>query len=83
MKKLQVKYSIAGILFFLAGVFLVYKNSWGKYIDPWLSRGSRFRGQMSYWFIVAGIGLIIAAVFLIIFAFSKNKNAVENKVETN
>jgi uncharacterized membrane protein YiaA len=72
MKLRQKNYLIAGILVCLAGIFLIYKNSLGKYIDPWVSQKSRYRGHISDWLVVIGIGLIIIGLFVSILAFSKD-----------
>ncbi len=72
MKLRKPNYLIAGIIFLLAGILLIYKNSWGKYIDPWMPLHSKYRGHMSYWVIVAGIAFVLAALLLAMIAFSKD-----------
>jgi hypothetical protein len=62
----------AGIVFCLAGIFLIYKNSLGKYIDPWVSHKSRYRGHMSDWLVIIGIGMIVIGILLSVIAFSKD-----------
>lgn len=71
MKLQQKNYLIAGVLSGIAGIFLIYKNSIGKYIDPWMSRHSHYKGHMSYWVVVIGIAMILAGILLSIVAFSK------------
>jgi drug/metabolite transporter (DMT)-like permease len=76
MKSLQRNYLLGGIAGILAGIFLIYKNSLGKYIDPWISHNSRYRGHASSWLVVIGIMAIIVGIFLAILAFTKDKPPV-------
>ena len=72
MKREQKNYLIAGVLCCLAGIFLIYKRSLGRYIDPWLSHGSKYKGNATYWVVVTGIGMILAGVALSVYAFSRD-----------
>lgn len=72
MKLRQKNYLLAGVIFCVAGFFLLYKNQLGKYIDPWVSHNSRHRGHISDWLVVIGAGMIIIGIFLSILAFSRD-----------
>ncbi len=75
MKRRQRNYLLGGLLTAVAGIFLFVKNSIGKYIDPWLSHGSRYKGHMSYWVAAAGIGMIIAGILMVVIAFSTDQKS--------
>jgi hypothetical protein len=74
MKIRNKNYFIGGVVLVLAGLFLIYKNSWGKYIDPWLSAHSKYKGHSSYWLVVAGIGMVLAGILLASTGFTKANN---------
>ena len=71
MKSFRIKYLLSGMALSLLGIFLIYRNSLGKYFDPLVSHDSRYRGHLSEWFVIAGIGIILIGVLILIIAFSK------------
>ena len=70
MKIRQPGYFALAIVLLFAGAFSIYKRSLSRYLDLWYSH-SKYTGHFDYWFVVAGIAMILAAIILFSMAFSK------------